>query len=121
MRVQSGDISDKVFKKLASLYSSSGQHSPSKKLSLTDQPLLIILDRQADLHTMLYHSWTYLSLINDIFSIKNNQFQYTPDSSEASKQQALTYELDFAVDDILRANAFKDFHEAAENVDRAMN
>ena len=70
---------------------------------------------------MLYHSWTYLSLINDIFSIKNNQFQYTPDSSEASKQQALTYELDFAVDDILRANAFKDFHEAAENVDRAMN
>jgi sec1 family domain-containing protein 1 len=23
---------------------------------------------------MLYHSWNYLTLINDIFSIKNNQF-----------------------------------------------
>ncbi len=28
--------------------------------------------------------------------------------------------MDFAADDILRANAFKDFHEAAENFDKAM-
>ena len=41
------------------------------------RPLLLILDRQSDLHTMLYHSWTYLSLINDIFAVKNNQFVYT--------------------------------------------
>ena len=30
---------------------------------------------------MLYHSWKYLSLIQDIFGIKNNQFTYT-DSSD---------------------------------------
>jgi hypothetical protein len=65
---------------------------------------------------MLYHSWTYLTLINDIFSIKNNQFQYFEDP----KSQPETYELDFPSDDILLANAFKDFHEAAENVDRSM-
>lgn len=65
---------------------------------------------------MLYHSWNYLTLINDIFSIKNNQFQYFEDP----KSQPVTYELDFPSDDILLANAFKDFHEAAENVDRSM-
>jgi len=65
---------------------------------------------------MLYHSWTYLTLINDIFSIKNNQFQYFEDP----KSQPVTYELDFPSDDILRSNAFRDFHEAAENVDRSM-
>jgi hypothetical protein len=32
----------------------------------------------------------------------------------------VTYELDFQADDVLRQNAFKDFPEAAENVDRAM-
>jgi hypothetical protein len=32
----------------------------------------------------------------------------------------LTYDLDFPSDEVLRANAFKDFHESAENVDKAM-
>ena len=80
--------------------------------------MLLILDRQSDLHTMLYHSWTYLSLIHDIFTIKNNQFSYPSDNP---KLPSTTYELDFSTDDILRDNAFRDFHEAAEHVDRAMN
>jgi hypothetical protein len=33
----------------------------------------------------------------------------------------VTYELDFSADDILQENAFKPFHEAAENVDKAMS
>jgi hypothetical protein len=32
-----------------------------------ERPLLIILDRNTDLHTMFYHSWTYLVQISDIF------------------------------------------------------
>lgn len=70
-----------------------------------------------DLHTMFYHSWTYLTLIQDIFNIKNNQFQYFEDA----KAQPITYELDFPTDEILKHNAFRDFHESAENVDKAMN
>lgn len=81
------------------------------------RPLLIIVDRMADLHTPAYHSWTYLTLIEDIFGIKNNKFLYFEDA----KAQPETYELDFGSDDLLRANAFKSFHEAAENVDAAMN
>ena len=34
--------------------------------------------------------------------------------------KSVTYELDFASDDILRANGFKDFGEAAQNVDIAV-
>jgi hypothetical protein len=42
---------------------------------------------------MLYHSWKYLSLIQDIFGIKHNSFQY---KDEKGKVEHL--ELDFAED-----------------------
>jgi esterase/lipase len=66
---------------------------------------------------MLYHSWKYLSLIQDVFGIKNNQFTYT----EKGKQEI--FELDFGnnQDEILSANAFIGFHEAGPNVDKELN
>ena len=66
---------------------------------------------------MLYHSWTYLTLIKDIFEIKNNQFTYQEDPTKKPE----TFELDFSTDEILKENAFKDFGAAGENVDRALN
>ena len=68
---------------------------------------------------MLYHSWKYLALIQDIFGITNNQFQYV---DYAAKQQE-TFELDFAGggDQILNENQFTGFHEAGPNVDKALN
>ena len=60
VRVINNEISEKIFKKLSQLYSQSkDEASPNK----SERPLLIILDRNFDLHTMLYHSWSYLSLI----------------------------------------------------------
>ena len=64
---------------------------------------------------MLYHSWKYLSLIQDIFGIKNNQFYY----KENNKQE--TFELDFGgKDEILSKNAFTGFHEAGPSVDSTL-
>lgn len=113
VRVSSSDISERVFRRLSHYYT---QHKePESKAS--ERPLLIVLDRRTDLQTMLYHSWNYLSLIQDIFSIKNNQFIYQEDA----KAQPVTYELDFTADEILQENAFRQFHEAAESVDKAMS
>ena len=113
VRVCSSDISERVFRRLSYYYT---QHK-EPETKPTEHPLLIVLDRRSDLQTMLYHSWNYLSLIQDIFNIKNNQFVYQEDA----KAQPVTYELDFTSDDILQENAFRSFHEAAESVDKAMS
>ena len=104
VRVSNGHLSEKIFKRLTQLYlqNKDVEQSPSKR---QEYPLVLILDRRTDLHTMLYHSWTYLNLIQDIFNIQNNQYQYFEDA----KAQPQTYELDFTSDDVLRDNAFKDF------------
>jgi hypothetical protein len=70
VRVQNGDISERVFRKLANLYAQYKDHQVYDKKK--DRPLLILLDRNLDLHTPLYHSWTYLPLLHDIFSINSN-------------------------------------------------
>jgi len=70
---------------------------------------------------MLYHSWKYLSLIQDIFGIKNNQFTY--EDSAAAKPQKETFELDFTpgADEILERNKFIGFHEAGPNIDEGLS
>ena len=84
--------------------------------------MLILLDRFDDLHTMVYHAWTYLSLIQDIFGIKNNNFNYVEDE-KAPKNTApvKTFDIDFVSDSLLKENAFAGFHEAGPNVDKEMN
>ena len=66
---------------------------------------------------MFYHAWTYLSLIQDIFGIKNNTIEYAEDLNAPTKT---TYPLDFESDTLLRDNAFNGFQEAAPNVDKAL-
>ena len=67
---------------------------------------------------MFYHGWTYLSLIQDVFGIKNNTIEYAEDPKAPTKT---TYPLDFQADSILKANAFLGFHEAGPNVDKEFN
>ena len=67
---------------------------------------------------MLYHGWTYLNLIQDVFGIKNNTIEYSEDPNAPNKT---TYALDFDSDQILKDNAFQGFHEAGPAVDKALN
>ena len=67
---------------------------------------------------MLHHSWTYLSLIQDIFEIKNNQFEFQESPGDKKIE---TFDLYFHTDEILKENSFKEFGEAAPNVDKALN
>ena len=67
---------------------------------------------------MLYHGWTYLTLIQDVFGIVNNTIDYQEDAKAPNKT---TYSLDFDTDQVLKDNAFLGFHEAGPAVDQAFN
>lgn len=47
---------------------------------------------------MVYHAWTYLSLMQDVFGIKNNTLEYAEDPNAPTKT---TYGLDFENDVVL--------------------
>ena len=57
-------------------------------------------------------------MIQDIFTIKNNSFQF---SEDAGSPDVKTYEIDFKDDAILNENAFKRFDEACENVNKSFD
>ena len=55
----------KVCKKLSDLFEASARSQPGGRSysSPSKRCILVLLDRFDDLQTMLYHGWTYLSLI----------------------------------------------------------
>ena len=121
MKIFPSEVTGKVASALTKLY----QKSVSNKKTASSQkekPLLIVLDRNSDLHTQLYHSWTYLVQIGDVFGpTTNNQFYYTDTDAQSGQKTTNSYSLDFSDDFVLKQNAFKMFHEAAENVDKELN
>lgn len=114
------DAVQRIAQKLSELFQTCDEDL-KKKLSKKQRPLLILFNRKRDVQSMLYHSWKYLSLIEDIFGIRNNQFTYL-DTADAQAQKEL-FELDFSpgADEILRKNMFRGFHEAGPNIDEGLN
>ena len=51
-------------------------------MSLIQSIVLILLDRDFDLGTMVLHSWTYQALIHDLFDIKLNQVHFAVSGPE---------------------------------------
>ncbi|KAI8816681.1 Sec1-like protein [Fimicolochytrium jonesii] len=82
--------------------------------SLT-RPVLIILDRNLDLTTMLNHTWTYQTLVHDIFDMKLNRVAIL---DEEKKRKV--YDID--VNDFFwKKNAPNPFPQVAEDVDVEIN
>jgi hypothetical protein len=82
------------------------------------RPVLIILDRNVDLVSMLAHSWTYESLVNDVCSLNKNRI--TVESVEDGNTTRKSYDLD-PTDFFWNKNARLPFPEVAENLDAALN
>lgn len=79
----------KVIEKLKSLFETCSK-SQKEKFSSKTRPLLVLFNRKQDIQGMLYHSWKYLCLIQDVFGIKNNQITF----KENNKSEI--FELDFS-------------------------
>ncbi|TPX72873.1 hypothetical protein SpCBS45565_g00063 [Spizellomyces sp. 'palustris'] len=82
------------------------------------RPVLIILDRNLDLTMMLNHTWTYATLVHDIFDMKLNRVTIVDE--EGGQRKRKTFDID--VNDFFwRKNASNPFPQVAEDVDVEIN
>uniref|UniRef100_A0A7S3L1A1 Sec1 family domain-containing protein 1 n=1 Tax=Amphora coffeiformis TaxID=265554 RepID=A0A7S3L1A1_9STRA len=96
----------------------------SSTTNARDRPLLVILDRNADLLTALQHTSTYQALIDDLLQHKANRVEFdvtpTPSSADAAKKSAAKptrkrYDLDADADPFYAAQKFQAFPVAIES------
>ncbi|PIA13943.1 Sec1-like protein [Coemansia reversa NRRL 1564] len=81
------------------------------------RPVLVLLDRDLDLGTMLVHSWTYQALVHDLYDIRLNQVTITQ-ADDAGKTSRKSYDIS-AGDSFWESNAALPFPEVAINIDDA--
>ncbi|EIN13836.1 SLY1 protein [Punctularia strigosozonata HHB-11173 SS5] len=87
-------------------------------LSNLQRPLLLILDRNVDLVTMLSHGWTYQALVSDCLEIKLNRV--TVPNPEGQAKGKKSYDLD-SKDFFWSKNAANPFPQVAEDIDTELN
>ena len=94
-------------------YRNSRNRDPS--LEQQQRPVLIIVDRNMDLGTMLHHTWSYQCLAHDVFEMKSSRIAIpSPDDSTHTKMTV--YDLDLN-DFFWAKNAAAPFPMMAEDVD----
>ncbi|KAJ3158259.1 Vesicle trafficking between the ER and Golgi [Geranomyces michiganensis] len=115
-------LRDHLLNTRANLFSADGAHV-NRSIA---RPVLIILDRNLDLNTMLAHTWTYATLVHDIFDMKLNRVTIPdmdhppPPSSTAASKKGKTFDID--VNDFFwKKNAPNPFPQVAEDVDVEIN
>ncbi|KAI0094199.1 Sec1-like protein [Irpex rosettiformis] len=101
------------------ILSASRSHAPSifapdsTGLSTLQRPLLLILDRNIDLVSMLSHGWTYQTLVSDCLEMKLNRVI-------VKEPQKRSYDLD-SKDFFWAKNAANPFPQVAEDIDTELN
>ncbi|KIJ65059.1 hypothetical protein HYDPIDRAFT_27790 [Hydnomerulius pinastri MD-312] len=126
IRAPKGNAAEMVAKKLEvkirdALLSASRSHGAtaslfsqdSSGLSNLQRPLLLILDRNIDLVSMVSHGWTYQALVSDCLEIKLNRVVVT-------NPQKRSYDLD-SKDFFWAKNAANPFPQVAEEIDAELN
>jgi hypothetical protein len=87
------------------------------KTFISNLLVLLILDRNIDLVSMLSHGWTYQALVSDCLSLSLNRV--TLPSSEKQPQKR-SYDLD-SKDFFWARNAANPFPQVAEEIDSELN
>ncbi|KIY52028.1 Sec1-like protein [Fistulina hepatica ATCC 64428] len=132
IRSPRGNAAEMVAKKLEikirdALLTASRSHSaPSSTLfsqevsglSNLQRPLLLVLDRNVDLISMLSHGWTYQALVSDCLQMKLNRV--TIPASPPQHPQKRSFDLD-AKDFFWARNAASPFPQVAEEIDTELN
>lgn len=80
--------------------------------------VLIVIDRNMDLGTMLHHTWSYQCLAHDIFDMKANRISYP--AIENGKSVKKVYDLELN-DFFWAKNASSPFPQMAADVDEELN
>ncbi|KAF8343909.1 Sec1-like protein [Cantharellus anzutake] len=88
-------------------------------ISPLERPVLIIVDRDVDLASMLSHSWTYQALVHDVLDMRLNRVS-VPSNDTGSAASKRTYDLDSS-DFFWAKNASNPFPQVAEDIDSELN
>ncbi|KAF9011059.1 SLY1 protein [Cyathus striatus] len=129
IRAPRGNAAEMIAKKLetkirdAIISASRSPHSStslfaqdSTGLSTLQRPLLLILDRNVDLVSMIAHGWTYQALVSDCLEMKLNRVTVPQPQGQSKK----SYDLD-AKDFFWARNAANPFPQVAEDIDTELN
>ncbi|KAG2154584.1 Sec1-like protein [Suillus clintonianus] len=126
IRAPKGNAAEMIAKKLDikirdAILSASRTHGATSSLFSQDasglsnlqRPLLLVLDRNVDLVSMISHGWTYQALVSDCLEIKLNRVVVT-------QPQKRSYDLD-SKDFFWAKNAPNPFPQVAEEIDTELN
>ena len=95
------------------------QHAGNTAASARDRPLLVILDRHADLLTAVQHCSTYQALMDDLLSHHANRVEFDipppADAPARAKPTHKRYDLNADTDPFYAAQKFHAFPEAIES------
>ncbi|CAK7270276.1 Vesicle trafficking between the ER and Golgi [Sporothrix epigloea] len=111
-------LRDHLLSSKDNMFASGGRPTSSAGTPVS-RPVLIILDRNIDLTTMLSHSWTYQSLVHDVLGMKLNRVTVpTPidENNPAKGVTKKTYDIN-ATDFFWKKNAPLPFPQVAEDID----
>ncbi|KZT30914.1 SLY1 protein [Neolentinus lepideus HHB14362 ss-1] len=134
IRAPKGNAAEMVAKKLETrirdaILSASRSHGASSSLFVQDsaglsnlqRPLLLIMDRNVDLVSMVSHGWTYQALVSDCLEMKLNRVVVaTPTQIPLQAAQKKAYDLD-SKDFFWSKNAANPFPQVAEDIDTELN
>eukprot|EP00586_Coscinodiscus_wailesii_P014286 CAMPEP_0172512650 /NCGR_PEP_ID=MMETSP1066-20121228/246215_1 /TAXON_ID=671091 /ORGANISM="Coscinodiscus wailesii, Strain CCMP2513" /LENGTH=630 /DNA_ID=CAMNT_0013292563 /DNA_START=193 /DNA_END=2085 /DNA_ORIENTATION=+ len=85
------------------------------RVRTTSRPLLIILDRNADLVTPIQHTSTYQALIDDVLKHNANRVEFSQEQEKPKKPITKKYDLDPDTDPFYSMHKFNPFPEAIES------
>ncbi|RYP47905.1 hypothetical protein DL768_006121 [Monosporascus sp. mg162] len=115
-------LRDHILNSRDNLFSSSARPASSAGTP-TSRPVLIILDRNVDLNSMLSHSWTYQSLVHDVLNMKLNRITIETPIDENNPAKGTTkksYDLT-STDFFWTKNAGLPFPQVAEDIDTELS
>ncbi|ERT00083.1 SNARE docking complex subunit [Sporothrix schenckii 1099-18] len=115
-------LRDHLLSSKDNMFASGGRPTSSAGVPVS-RPVLIILDRNIDLTTMLSHSWTYQSLVHDVLGMKLNRVTIeTPvdEKNPAKGTTKKTYDIN-ASDFFWNKNAPLPFPQVAEDIDAELS
>ncbi len=121
LRCPKGTVAEAVAKKLESKLRDRVLNNRSGSVSIqpsSARPVLILLDRNMDLVSMLNHTWTYATLIYDVLGMKLNRVQVGVE--ERGNTVNKSYDMDVS-DFFWSKNAMNPFPQVAEDVDAEIN
>jgi len=111
-------IAQKIDNKLRDYLLNNRSSKFNNTITSFNRPVLIILDRNIDMTSLISHTWTYVPLIHDVLSMKLNRV--TVEIEENGQKSKKVFDHDIS-DFFWKKNLSSPFPKVAEDVDIEIN